>query len=72
MKIPCQELFSSATLISLVSGFHSAFNEKILHRVSKTPGLDHPAPEELTRAFLSAADRANTPVQSSAQRSRDE
>lgn len=55
----------------LLSGFHGALNEEILHCVSKTPGLDRPASEEPTCAFLSAADRANTLVRSSAQRSSD-
>lgn len=80
MKISCQQWLSSAAVISLASGFHSALNEEIfhsalneeiLHGVNKTPGLDHPALEELTRAFLLAAGRGDTLVQSSAQRSRD-
>lgn len=62
-------LVSNDLVQQLLSGFH--LNEEILHCVSKTPGLDHPASEEPTCAFLSTADRANTLVQSSAQRSSD-
>jgi len=58
-------------MISPGSGFHRALDKEILYRKSKTPGLYLPTAEEVTCAFLLAADGANTSVQRSTRRYSD-